>query len=51
MPRRAEKVRALTTNYVRKRMAFEDIKRILDSNAEDDDKVHKIEKILEELYE
>ena len=41
----------LTDNASRINSAMEDIKRYIDSNARGDQKVHKIEDILEALYD
>jgi hypothetical protein len=49
MPKIRSKV--LTTNSSRINSAMEDIKRFIDGNARGDQKVHKIEDILDALYE
>lgn len=43
-------MKTLTKNWVKLDIAFEDIKRCLDSNMEREDKVKTIEKIIEGLY-
>lgn len=49
MPKTRSK--ALTENSSRINSAMEDIKRYLDGNARGDQKVHKVEEILEALYD
>jgi hypothetical protein len=48
MPKIRSKV--LTENTSRINTAMEDIKRYIDSNASGEQKVHKIEEILDSLY-
>jgi hypothetical protein len=49
MPKIRSKV--LTSNMSRINTSMEDIKRYLDGNARGDQKVHKIEEIIDSLYE
>jgi len=44
------RTKSLTKNVAKMKLAFEDMKRCLDSNVEAEDKVHMIERILENLY-
>lgn len=48
---KGKKIKKLTDNVMTKRLAFEDMKRCLDSNIEEDDKLRKIENIIKALYE
>jgi len=45
-----KKAKVLTKNWAKIDLAFEDIKRCLDSNMEREDKVAMIENILRQLY-
>jgi len=48
--RKGRRPKTLTKNWVKIDLAFEDIKRILDSNMEREDKVRRIQEVLDALW-
>lgn len=48
---KGKKIKTLTENVGTKRLAIEDIKRCLDTNMKEDDKIRRVEGIVASLYE